>query len=99
MGSSFESVSSFIAGSARSLSPSSECVRARAEVKSLNPVVCHRLYCSKVDILLRGYYRHCGSCLASSSGSTNPVEVSIRILRNVIVDDVRNSVNIQASSG
>ena len=95
--SSGECVSNFIAGSVRSLSASSEFVWVR--IKSLNPVVCHRLYCPKVDILLCGYYRHCGSCFSSSSGSTDPVKVSIRILRHVIVDDVRNSVNVQTSSG
>src|SRR5208283_5214656 len=99
MGSSFEFGSRFLAGYARPLSPSSECVRARVEVESLNPVVRHRLYCPKVGILLSRYYRHCGSCFSSSSGSTDPVKVSIRILRDVIVDNVRNSVNVQASSG
>lgn len=94
VGLSVEGGPNFIAGSVWSFSPSSEFVWFRVGFDSLNPVVCHQLYCPKLDNLLSGYYRHCLSALARSSGPANPVKVSVRILRKVIVDDVRDSVNV-----
>jgi hypothetical protein len=89
-----ECASKFIAGSVRSLSPNSESMWVRVGVQSLNAFVCHQLYRPEVDNLLGGYYRYCLSGLACSSGPADPVKVSVRILRNVIVDDVRDSVNV-----
>lgn len=95
IGSSFESSPSFISRSSRSPIARSECVRVRfAEVEAFNLIVRQCLYCSKVRLLFSGYDRDRRSCPAGPSGPTNPVEVGVRILGNVVVDDVRNSFDI-----
>ena len=91
---SVECALNFIAGSARLFSSSSEFIWVRVIVKGINAVVCHQLYCPKVDNLLGRYNRDCYSSLARSSSSTDSVKVSIRVLRNVVIDDVRDSVNV-----
>ena len=60
-------------------------------------MVRHVLYCTKVRALFRGHDRDSGSGLSCPSCSADPVEVYVRILWNIVVDDVRDSVDVQTS--
>lgn len=84
--------------STRFASRSEDVLAEIVGVETFNLIVCHILNCTKVCALFRGYDRHSGSFLSCSSGSTDPVEVCVRILGNIVIDYMRDSLDIQASA-